>query len=407
MAKFNPYWKITVSKGWANYDKMEKHHGKVTDHSYMKKRILFIISDTGGGHRSAANAIIEALSASGAEATCEMVDLLRASGLPGFRNAPELYAFFSSGHIWLHNFMFRLFNRPRVMDMASDFLYGIARNRVRTVIESFSPDIVVVIHPLAVRPICSYRDETGAAWPVVTVVTDLISVHASWICPRADLYLMPTPEAVAIAERHGVAAAKAKLVGFPVNPRFCDLPPDRNTSRRLLGIDADRFTLLLTSGGSGGGQVEILVRELERECPQCTLLVVTGRNQALHRKLTGRPAPPLHTHVYGFVDNMEQLMAACDAVITKAGPGTIMEAAAVCRPLILTGAVGLQEEGNISFVLDSGIGVLCPTPPAVSRQVLQMADRGVSGVCPPGDFSYAGTRSIAEALLSMNGREEG
>ena len=31
---------------------------KVANDSGMKKRILFIISDTGGGHRSAANAVI-------------------------------------------------------------------------------------------------------------------------------------------------------------------------------------------------------------------------------------------------------------------------------------------------------------------------------------------------------------
>jgi len=371
----------------------------------MKKKILFIISDTGGGHRSAANAVISALSTTGAEVTCEMVDLLKASGLPGIQNAPELYAFFSSGHIWLHNFLFRLSNTSWFMDTASRLLYGFARNRIRKVIDSFGPDLVVVIHPLAVRPMCTYRDEFGSPWPVVTIVTDLISVHASWLSPCADLYLLSTPESVAIAKQHGVLAPKIKMTGFPVHPRFYSLQPDREIARKQLEIDSNRFTLLLTSGGAGGGQVEVLVSELERECPQCTLLVVTGRNQFLFRKLTEHRSASAHTHVYGFIDNMEQLMAACDAVITKAGPGTIMEAAAQRRPLILTGAVGLQEEGNIRFVIDSGIGVHCPSPSAVSKQVHSLMNGSFHSNLPM-VFPVAGTHAIADQLLSIMAAKE-
>ncbi len=379
---------------------MEKHIGKGAIHLLMNKRILFIISDTGGGHRSAANAIVAALSAAGADVTCEMVDLLRASGLPGIRNAPELYAFFSAGHIWLHNFLFRLFNSPRIMDMASSLSYRFARNRIRQIVNAFNPDLVVVIHPLAVRPMCTFRDETGASWPVITVVTDLISVHASWLSPRADLYLLPTPESVTLAKKHGVPAAKAKLSGFPVHPRFFLPLPDRETTRAELGIPVDRFTVLLTSGGAGGGQVAALVHELERKCPDCTLLVVTGRNSTLHRILCDRISAPHHTYVYGFVDHMEQLMTACDVVVTKAGPGTIMEAATLRRPLVITGAVGLQEEGNIQFVLESGIGSLCRTPRSVAQKVISLIEK-----TPPlrlsGNYPDAGTRNIAEILRSM------
>ena len=366
----------------------------------MNKKILFIISDTGGGHRSAANAIIAALSASGHAVQCEMVDLLRASGLPGIQNAPELYAYFSSGHIWLHNLLFRLSNSARFMDFASNLLYRFARSRIRKVVENFNPDLVVVIHPLAVRPMCSYRDETQASWPVITMVTDLVSVHASWIYPRADYYLLPTPESLKIAERYGVPAKKLRLVGFPIHPRFCQPQPDRSDIRRQLGLPIDRFTVLLTSGGAGGGPLEALITELERQCPQITILAVTGRNQPLFRKLSARKSLSENTRVYGFVDNMEQLMIAADAVITKAGPGTIMEAAALCRPLLLTGAVGLQEEGNIDFVLDAGIGHHCPSPAAVCHMVSRLA-AGTPGPCPPQEFSFAGTPAIAEILLSL------
>lgn len=370
----------------------------------MNNKILFVISDTGGGHRSAASAIIAALRERGAQATCEMVDLLRVSGIPGIRSAPELYAFFSSGHIWLHNFLFRLSNSSLYMNVASRFLYGFARRHIREAVEAFGPDLVVVIHPLAVRAMCAYRDESRAAWPVVTVVTDLVSIHASWLCPEADLNLLPTPEAVTLAVKSGIPADRTLLTGFPVHPRFLGAVPVLLAARQALGLPPDRFTLLLASGGAGGGPVETLVEELERECPDCTLLVIAGRNRRLMDKLNGRAASSPHTLIFGFVENMEQLMAASDVVITKAGPGTIMEAAALARTVILTGALGLQEEGNIGFVLKSGLGYHCPTPSAVSQTVRLLADGKIPFASGHATVA-AGARSIASVLMSRTSVE--
>ena len=367
----------------------------------MNKRILFIISDTGGGHRSAANAIAASLRCFDPELCFEMVDLLRASRLPGIRNAPEIYAFFSAKSIGLYNLLFRLADFTGFMDIASKFLYQFARAHIRQTIEGFRPDLVVVIHPLAVRPICDYRDETSAPWPVVTVVTDLVSIHASWASDRADRYLLPTPQSIRRLLQLGVSKTKLALTGFSVHPRFLGPLPDKPAARELLGLPVDRYTVLITSGGAGGGQVEKLVDAFERHCPEHLLLVVAGRNERLYEKLTRRNAP-LHRRIYQFVDNMEILMSACDIVVTKAGPGTIMEAATLGKPIILTGAVGLQEEGNIGFVQDAQLGLFCPDPDQAAHMAAkllatQASLASTSAAKPP----CAGTEAISRTLLSL------
>jgi UDP-N-acetylglucosamine:LPS N-acetylglucosamine transferase len=371
----------------------------------MSKRILFIISDTGGGHRSAANAIAASLTRLDPEIRYEMVDLLRASRLPGIRNAPEIYAFFSAKSIWLYNLMYRLANFTCFMNLASKFLYQFARAHIHQTIEDFEPDLLVVIHPLAVRPICDYRDETSATWPIITVVTDLVSIHASWASDRADHYLLPTPQAVSRLLQLGIAKNKLQLTGFPVHPRFLAPLPDRHTARQLLGLPLNRFTVLLTSGGAGGGQVSKLVEAFERYCPECSLMVVTGRNGRLYEKLTRRIVPEC-SRIYQFVDNMEVLMSACDVIVTKAGPGTIMETATLGKPLILTGAVGLQEEGNIGFVTEARLGVFCPDPvqaakAATAMLLAQPLETANSKAMPP----LAGTVAIAETLLDLLRRQ--
>ena len=59
--------------------------------------------------------------------------------------------------------------------------------------------------------------------------------------------------------------------------------------------------------------------------------------------------------VRGFVDNMEQWMVACDAIVTKAGPGTIAESLICGLPLLINGYIPCQEAGNVPFVVDNKV----------------------------------------------------
>ena len=56
------------------------------------RRILFLFSDTGGGHRSAAEAIIEAIYLQyRGQITCEMIDIFKEYAPPPFNLAPRIY----------------------------------------------------------------------------------------------------------------------------------------------------------------------------------------------------------------------------------------------------------------------------------------------------------------------------
>lgn len=74
------------------------------------------------------------------------------------------------------------------------------------------------------------------------------------------------------------------------------------------------------------------------------VVVVCGRNKKLQERLRARPQGPGHCqlHVLGFVDNMHEIMEACDTIITKAGPGTIAEALISGLPILLNGNVPCQ-----------------------------------------------------------------
>ena len=158
--------------------------------------ILFVISDTGGGHRSAAEAMIEAVRrVDGDRARCSVTDLLRETEVPLVRSAPEIYGYCSTRQIWLHDLFFRFTNEPQRIDLLSKLVYAKARENIKRVIRENRPDLVVVAHPLALRLMCAARREMRAQFPLITVVTDLATIHASWAFNESDLYLVPTQEA--------------------------------------------------------------------------------------------------------------------------------------------------------------------------------------------------------------------
>jgi UDP-N-acetylglucosamine:LPS N-acetylglucosamine transferase len=336
--------------------------------------VLFAISDTGGGHRSAALGISAALDeVGGGKVTSRLEDILRLTDFPGVSDAPDLYDQLSTRWLRLYDIGFELTNQVRTVDVLSRLVYVHARRNIVDLLSKLRPKVVVVTHPLVHRLVVAARRSRRIPCRVVTVVTDLVSLHASWTYSGVDLALVPTVEAYRLMIRRGMSPLRLHRTGFPVHPKFADYSVSRHETREQLGLARDPFTILMTSGGVGSGRMHELVPALEKAYPQHQLLVVTGKNQALGDELRQRVRNP-HTQIYGFVNNMEALMAASDVVVTKAGPGTLMEALVMRKPALLTEAVGIQEQGNIDFVLNYELGAFCPTNERIIEAVAELMD---------------------------------
>ncbi len=336
--------------------------------------ILFAISDTGGGHRSGAVAIDAALEQlCGADTQRHFADILASTGVPLIRDAPDLYDQLSTRWLPFYDLMFQITNGRRRVDALTQFVYLTAHRNIVRVLEQTRPNLVVSVHPLVNRLIGNARRTYRLSFRFVTVVTDLVSLHSSWADPGAELCIVPTIEAYQLLLRRNFPAEKLIRAGFPVHPKFAAFAGTRREARLQLGVDADPFTVLVTSGGVGAGQLRELVLMLKQAYPHVQQLVITGKNVALYQSLQALDLPE-HVHIYGFVNNMEVMMAASDIIITKAGPGTLMEALVMRRPVIVTEAVGMQERGNIDFVLNHELGAFCPTPDRIIPAIDELTD---------------------------------
>jgi 1,2-diacylglycerol 3-beta-galactosyltransferase len=82
----------------------------------------------------------------------------------------------------------------------------------------------------------------------------------------------------------------------------------------------------------------------------------------------------LPIRVYGFTDQVHEMMAESDLIVTKAGPGTIAEALAMDLPIIITSWLPGQEEGNVEFVVKENVGRVSREPKKVVEIIKEMLE---------------------------------
>ncbi len=327
-----------------------------------RRNILFLFSDTGGGHRSAAEAIIEALGLEfPGQIACEMVDIFKEYAPPPLNLAPRIYPPLSR-HPTLWGMGYRLSDGPRRTRAFYNAIWPYVRRNLRALLDEHPADLVVSVHQLINVPVARLVAMYGL--PFITVVTDMVTTHAAWYATRATHTIVPTQEAYRRGLKAGMSPHQMSVVGMPVADRFCQPQGDRSAIRQRLGWPEDRPTVLMVGGGEGMGPLEEMTAALDQAGLPVALAVITGRNQALKSRLEKRRWK-LPVQIYGFVTEMPAFMHAADFLVTKAGPGTISEAFIAGLPVILYSKMPGQEDGNVTFVVEKGAGVWAPEPAEV------------------------------------------
>ncbi|MBK9158831.1 MAG: glycosyltransferase [Micropruina sp.] len=336
-----------------------------------KKRVVFLFSDTGGGHRSATEAMIEALDLEfPGQFESSKIDFFKEYYPKPFSYAPELYppmAKFPAA--W--GLSYKAFDGKHRSRAANRVTWPLVRKGARALVRENPADLFVSVHPLVNTAMV--RAMQGDPRRFITVVTDMVSTHAFWFDYRADLIIVPTPEAMVKAVETGVPAGNVRVVGLPIADRFTHLPTDRPAIRERLGWVEDLPCVLLVGGGDGMGPLEEVAKALDKAHLKAQLAVICGRNEHLRERLDSHDWKiPVHT--YGFTRDMPDFMAAADMIVTKAGPGTICEAFAARLPLILYSRMPGQEDGNVTYVVQHEAGVWAPRPWEVVQAVTRWVE---------------------------------
>ena len=326
--------------------------------------LLFLIADTGGGHRSAARAVGQALdqmySGRFVPVLCDPLGgpgsawLLRwVTGLygPAIRLAP-----------WLWGAAYHATNSRPAMALLQRTLLALADRPAIDAAQGHGPAAIVSFHPLTGPAAVAARDRGAPGVPVATVVTDMARAHAAW--HHADVDLIIAPPAAASGQDRARRRGRWAVAGPPVTREFWSgplRPGERGVLRRSLGLSENDFLVLLAGGGEGSGGIARRAAAILRWFADVDVVAVCGRNTRLKRRLDRMAARSGgRLTVTGFTSGLADLLRCCDLAVTKAGPGTIAEAACCGTPMLLTSHLPGQEKGNTELVTAAGAGRRLP-----------------------------------------------
>lgn len=326
------------------------------------KHILILMADAGGGHRAAAEAIQEGLiHLYGDAVSVAIVDAWKNHFTWPTNYLPNAYGWIVNEVAWLWKTLWLLEKHQSLTNTILKSAYPLVAPGLLKLFETQKPDVIVSVHPLLIPISLMVLRRARLDTPFVTVVTDMAGGFHLWYHRQTTLCLVPTELAQKQALNLGIPSEKIEVVGQPVALKFAKGMGEKAYLRRKLGLNQNRPVVLLVSGGEGYGRVFEIARCIAHRVPQTQLVVVAGRNKSLKQKLEAADWP-IPTIVFGFVNNMPELMGAADVFITKAGPGSISEAFVARLPLILFDYIPGQEESNVRYVVEHNAGIYVPNP---------------------------------------------
>jgi len=327
-------------------------------------KILIISSDTGGGHRSAAQAIAEGVQRfwQGQSVGVRIVKAVEES----HHVTDKLVRFYNwtlqNKQHWM-KYLYWVVNkiRPETREFFMKRCIGFCRD----IFEKWCPHLVVSVHPLTQHIFGRILRELSLTdqVPLVTVVTDpCYGFWKGWACDDVSLYLVANEDAQRQLVDYGVSPDKIKISGMPVHPKFHEVEPaDAQTARRAYGLDPDKFTVFVNAGWIGGGNIPQIFRELVKGELDMQAVFLAGKNDELRaeaEQLASTAKFPIK--VIGYSDEIEKLMQSANVMVSKLGGLTTFEALACRLPIIADATTPPmpQEAGTVRLLEERGAGLL-------------------------------------------------
>ena len=380
-------------------------------------KILIISSDTGGGHRSAAAAIVAGVQKF-LEGESYAIRVVRAVEESHHltRRLVNLYNWILRNRQHWMKYFYWLMNHVR--PETREFFHKRCIGYVAGLFERWCPHVVVSVHPLTQHLFGRVLKELKLAdrIPLVSVVTDpCYGFWKGWACDAVTLYLVASDDARRQLIDYGVAPEKIKISGMPVHPKF-SFPGEEaaQAARRALGLDGEKFTVFVNAGWEGGGNIPQIFRELIRGELDVQAIFLAGKNEDLRaaaESMASEATFPIK--VIGYSDEIEKLMNAANVMISKLGGLTTFEAFA-CRVPIIADVITEpmpQEAGAASLIENRGAGVLLKKStdvvPVVRRMLEDELHYSKMRAATAGLVAPNSTRQIVEEIAALIRQPDG
>jgi processive 1,2-diacylglycerol beta-glucosyltransferase len=344
-----------------------------------KPSLLVLSASVGAGHLRAAQAVELALRELAPEAEVRNIDLLELTNAAFRRLYGKAYLDLVNRVPHLLGYFYDMMDKPRRPNSTRDWLrVALERMNLGKFVEVLREkpwDLAINTHFLPAEIIASLRKKGETKLRHVTVTTDF-ETHRLWVNQPCEHYFTATDEGARYLHHWGVPVADTTITGIPIHPVFAK-PKDQAECRARHGLGNDRPVVLQLAGGFGVGPVVQLFEGLLQVKRPMEVVMVAGKNAELKADLEKRcreMSMPHKVHVLGFTDQIDELMAAADLVISKPGGLTTSEVLARGAAMVIVNPIPGQESRNSDYLLENGAAIKINQPAMMATKIQALLD---------------------------------
>ncbi|MCK4518600.1 MAG: STAS domain-containing protein, partial [Candidatus Omnitrophica bacterium] len=318
------------------------------------KRILFLTTSVGSGHKRAAEAVQAALDTVSRKPLKTQTDTYFDYFLPAAEKvAAKVYVKTIQLMRQVLKYVYNVQKKDAGRKPARHFLSIPLIKRYEKAIRSFNPDAIVCTQALSSRFTSILKENGKISAPLIAVVTDF-DIHPYWFNEYVDRFIVPTDEIKKELTAFGIAADRVYVFGIPIHPVFSKRQ-NKPALKKKLGLIGNLPVILIMGGGWGLGPIKKAVAHLDKSGMNLQLIVVAGKNRALKKELDKiLPKLKVSLKVYGYVSNIDEFMEVSDIAVTKPGGLISSELLAKGLPAILVDVIPGQEEANGEYLISKG-----------------------------------------------------
>ncbi len=328
------------------------------------QHIMIVTASTGGGHNSAAHYLKQSFEERGIFAL--MIDMFKATSKASNYVMAEGYHALAEKAPHLYGSLYKWTNQKQINNVVFSTFFTGTVFRLDDLINNIDPKLLIATHPFAGKLIGHLKQRGRTNVPLMQIVTDYIP-HNTYFHKDIDAYVVAGDYSKSALIDMGVKKERIYTYGIPVKKSFYD-------TRKRVFKENEPLNLLIMGGSMGLEVIASVIRELlsgEGSYPMI-LTVVCGKNEDLHNRLAEEYQDCIaegKIRLYGFIDNVDELMESCDLIISKPGGLTASEAILKNIPMIIPFYIPGQEHGNADFLVENNMAIKVNDAEQLSSQL--------------------------------------
>lgn len=276
-----------------------------------------------------------------------------------YRFGVELYNVIQRHAPWLHHVYFS-YLEAAAMHESREQIFPLARARFSELLETHRPEVILSTHAHLNHGFFEHARFVLGRKRVrcATTCGELFGGYGfsrHWVNPQADLFLGAVSETCDEATRLGMPAKRNVVGGFLLKPDFYTpaLSPEQrlHTIKYELGLDPERFILMLATGANGANNHIACLNALKHSGLPVQVVALCGKDtQALNKvQHWASNNPRLPVCALPLRSDMHRLMDCVGAIFARPGTGTTSESILRTCPIIFNGLGGVMPQEWITL----------------------------------------------------------